>query len=111
MATTLAPIEVRPNREGQRRAYLAGTRVRVLDIYAMSELQGLSPDSIVDALPHLTLAQVHAALAYYFANRAEIVEQLHDEQELANRFRAMIGAGPLDAKLPPVGPHSDSVSP
>jgi uncharacterized protein (DUF433 family) len=40
-------IELRPNRSGQSRAYIAGTRVRVQDIYAMAELQGQSPDEIV----------------------------------------------------------------
>ncbi len=93
------PIEIRPNREGQPRAFIAGTRVRVVDIYAMSELQGLSPDEIVDALPHLTLAQVHAALAYYFSNRDEIVQELRAEEDLARRFRAVTGPGPLEAKL------------
>jgi uncharacterized protein (DUF433 family) len=92
-------IEIRSNRENQSRAFIAGTRVRVLDIYAMAELQGLSPDEIVDALPHLNLAQVHAALAHYFANREEIVRQLREEEDLARRLRALTGPGPLEAKL------------
>jgi hypothetical protein len=31
-------IELRPNREGQPRAFIAGTRVRVQDIYAQAEI-------------------------------------------------------------------------
>jgi len=92
-------IEIRSNRNNQSRAYIAATRVRVLDIYVMSELQGLNPDDIVDALPHLTLAQVHAALAYYFSNRDEIVGQLREEEYLARHLRALTGPGPLEAKL------------
>jgi uncharacterized protein (DUF433 family) len=65
----VSAIELRPNRSGQLRAYLAGTRVRVQDIYALSELQGKTPDEIVAALPHLNLFQVHSALAYYFQHR------------------------------------------
>ena len=34
--------------------------------------QGLSPEEIADEYPHLDLAQVYAALAYYHANRDEI---------------------------------------
>ena len=95
-------IEIRPNRQQQaaRKRYIAGTRVRVVDIYAMAELRGLSPDEIVDALPHLTLAQVHAALSYYFANREETVRQLREEEDLARQFRALTGPGPLESKLP-----------
>jgi uncharacterized protein (DUF433 family) len=60
----LNTIELRPNRSGQPRVFIAGTRVRVQDIYGLSELQGKTPDEIVAALPHLTLHQVHSALAF-----------------------------------------------
>ena len=33
---------------------------------------GLTPEEITREIPHLSLAQVHAALAYYHANRGEI---------------------------------------
>src|SRR5688572_21138913 len=93
------PVELRTNRSGQARAHLAGTRVRVLDIYAMAELQRQTPDEIVDALPHLTLSQVHEALAYYFANRDEIVRQFREEEMLAEKHRKAAGPGPLEGKL------------
>jgi len=103
-------IETRTNRSGQARTFIAGTRVRVLDIYAMAELQGQTPDQIVDARPHLSLAQVHAALAYYFSNRDEIVRQFREEGELAETFRRLTGPGPLAAKLTGRVSPSDLVS-
>jgi hypothetical protein len=33
---------------------------------------GVSPEEIADRIGHLSLAQVHAALAYFHANREEI---------------------------------------
>jgi uncharacterized protein (DUF433 family) len=33
---------------------------------------GLTPEEIAAKIEHLTLAQIHAALAYYHANLAEI---------------------------------------
>ena len=36
------------------------------------ERMGMSPDEIVDAHPHLTLAQAHDALSYYYENVEEI---------------------------------------
>jgi uncharacterized protein (DUF433 family) len=92
-------IEVRPNREGQQRAYIGDGRVRVIDVYAMAELQGLCPDEIAVELPQLTLAHVHSALAYYFANREEIVRQLREEEDLVQRFRALTGPGPMETRL------------
>jgi uncharacterized protein (DUF433 family) len=40
---------------------------------------GLIPEEIVRKLGHLSLAQVHAALAYYHANQAEIDADLEFE--------------------------------
>jgi len=40
---------------------------------------GLIPEEIVRKFGHLSLAQVHAALAYYHANQAEIDRDLEAE--------------------------------
>ena len=40
---------------------------------------GLIPEEIVRKFGHLTLAQVHAALAYYHANQGEIDADLEFE--------------------------------
>ncbi len=56
-------------RSGKSR--ISGTGVTVDRIVGWYKL-GLSPEEIADRIGHLSLAQVHAALAYYHANRAEI---------------------------------------
>ena len=48
------------------KACIAGHRIRVMDVVVMYERWGFSPDQIADQYPGLTLADVHAALAYYF---------------------------------------------
>lgn len=40
---------------------------------------GLIPEEILRKLGHLSLAQVHAALAYYHANQAEVDADLAAE--------------------------------
>jgi uncharacterized protein (DUF433 family) len=94
MNDAVSQIEIRTNRSGQTRAFVAGTQVRVLDIYAHAELQGESPDEIAGAFPHLTMGQIHAALAWYFDHRDQIVGELREEGELAEQFRRVIGPGP-----------------
>lgn len=96
---TLSTIELRANRSGQPRAFIAGTRVRVQDIYGLSELQGKSPDEIVAALPHLSLFQVHSALAYFFQHRAEILQEIREHDDFVTTMRAKLGPGPLGEKL------------
>ena len=54
---------------------LTGTRVS-LDSIVYAWHNGLSPESIVDDFPVLTLEQVHGALAFYLAHQDEIDEYL-----------------------------------
>ncbi len=75
---------------------IAGTRIRVQDIYVWHELQSRSPEEIVSDFPQLTLADVHAALAYYFDHREEIQREMKAADELAARMQAEAGPGLLD---------------
>lgn len=101
MSTIGAPayIDRRLNAAGQPRAYLAGTEVRVQDIYAMAEIHGRTPAEIVASLPQLTLAQVHAALSYYFDHRDEIVAEIRQDEDFVADMRRQLGPGPLQPRL------------
>lgn len=48
-----------------------GTRTPVRSIAGYYQM-GMSADEILQSLPHLTLAKIHAALAYYFDHKREI---------------------------------------
>ncbi|HEX5442744.1 MAG TPA: DUF433 domain-containing protein, partial [Pirellulales bacterium] len=50
---------------------IAGSRIRVQDVYVWHELQGLSVDEIVSRYPQLSMADVYAALSYYWDHRDE----------------------------------------
>jgi uncharacterized protein (DUF433 family) len=63
---------------------IAGTRIKVSLIAILSERNRMTPDEIVEAYPHLTLAQVHAALAYYWQHRDQIEDEIRaDDESLA----------------------------
>jgi len=67
---------------GGGRVRVTGTGVTVQRIVGWYKL-GLSPEEIAEEFGHLTLAQVHAALAYYHANREEIDSAIAaDEAEM-----------------------------
>ena len=63
------------------RACIAGHRIRVMDIVGMHEKRGMSPREIVAEFPGITLADVHAALAYYFDNYEEIEADFRRDEE------------------------------
>jgi len=54
------------------RACIAGHRIRVMDVVVYHERLGRTPAEIAATFPGITVADVHAALAYYHDNRAEI---------------------------------------
>lgn len=57
---------------------IAGTGVTVKRIAGWHTM-GMVPEEIAAQYGHLTLAQVHAALAYYYANRQEIDDDVAEE--------------------------------
>ena len=57
-----------------------GTRIS-LDSIIYAFQQGLSPESIVQSFPLLTLEQVYGAIAFYLANRTAIDAYLVTEAE------------------------------
>jgi uncharacterized protein (DUF433 family) len=80
------------------KAVIAGHRIRVLDIVVLHEHQGMSADEIVSHFPTITLADVHAALAYYFDHLDEIRQEMHESQAAAEEFRRT-HPSQLEAKL------------
>ncbi|MBG1268344.1 DUF433 domain-containing protein [Nostoc sp. WHI] len=58
--------------------WIAGTRIS-LDSIVYAFRKGLSPESIVNSFPLLTLEQVYGAIAFYLANRADIDAYLEAE--------------------------------
>jgi uncharacterized protein (DUF433 family) len=67
---------------------IAGTRIKVQHVAIWYERMGMSPDEIVSTWPHLTLADVHAALAYYYAHRERIDADIREGEEFAEMLRA-----------------------
>lgn len=72
------------------RLRISDTRVTVHQIATLYK-QGEPPEEIAEHFPHLTLAQIYAALTYYHANREEIERDLQQErleaEQLARRLR------------------------
>ena len=91
MATAvLAPIVVDENGV----AYVEGTTTKVVEVALAKQASGLSPEELQAELPHLTLAQVYGALAYYFEHQADLDADLRRREEQAEELRR--GAAPSE---------------
>jgi uncharacterized protein (DUF433 family) len=67
---------------------IAGHRIKVQDIAICYERLSMSPMEIVSHYPSIGLADVHAALAYYYDHRVEINRQIEEGERLADEMRA-----------------------
>ncbi|MBW3541547.1 MAG: DUF433 domain-containing protein [Planctomycetes bacterium] len=94
--TTVLPqyVELRADRQGRERAYIAGTRISIADVYVHHVLRGESAEQIVAAFPHLTLSQVFAALACCFDNLAQIRADLQADEQMVAEVKASLRTGP-----------------
>jgi len=91
--------------------FIAGHRIKVEQIAIWHERLGQSPEEIIATYPTLTLAEVHAALAYYFSHRAEIDDDIRAGEEFVANLRAGAGSSPLEQKLRERHAQDDSLSP
>jgi uncharacterized protein (DUF433 family) len=68
-------------------AKLIGTRAKVMNI-VMDQMNGYSPEEIHTHYPHLSMAQIHAALTYYYAHKSEVDAQIDESVRYAAEMRA-----------------------
>lgn len=60
---------------------IAGTRFPVKSVVFYILNSGFTPEEIVEKFPHLSLAQIYDALAYYYDNRSEIEQDILENTE------------------------------
>jgi len=70
------------------RPVVSGTDIKVSQVASEYEHLGMTPDDIVAAHPHLSLADVHAALAYYYDHRDAIRREWQQAESVITALRA-----------------------
>ncbi len=81
------------------RPRIDGHRIQVEDIAIWHERMGMSPDEIVSEYPSITLADVHAALAYYYENRQRIDADIEAAKRYAEEMRTKAPPSLLQEEL------------
>lgn len=75
------------------RPCLAGTGLSVRTVAICREAWGLSAEEILEQFPHLDLARIYAALAYYYANREAVDADIEAERAFGERLMAKYPGG------------------
>ena len=69
-------------------AWIEGTTTKVIEVALAKLVSELTPEELQAELPHLSLAQIYGALAYYHAHRAEMDADIQRRKRLVEEFRA-----------------------
>ncbi len=90
METTILSINLISSNPNVRsgRPVIDGTGICVSDIVAAVRFHNMTPETILeDAYPELTLAQVHAALAYYYEHQTDIDDDMTKRDQIATEMK------------------------
>src|ERR1700684_1791449 len=84
-------------------AWIDDTNTKVIEVALAMIAHGWSAEEIHFQHPHLSLAQIHAALGYYYDHKADLDEQIHRSTDEIERLRTQAGESPLRKRLRDMG--------
>src|SRR5438105_15075244 len=80
-------------------AWVAGANTKVKEIVLDKLAYGWSPEEMHFQHPHLSMAQIHAALAYYYENQDRLDGEIRRDLEEVDRLSSQAEPSPLRSRL------------
>lgn len=84
-------------------AWIQGTRIKVIEVALDKIANGSSPEGIHFQYPHLSLAQIHSALAYYYDHQTEFDSEIRRQLERIDQLAALSKDSPGGERLSTLG--------
>jgi uncharacterized protein (DUF433 family) len=81
------------------RPWVDDTNVKVIEIVLDHLAYGWDAETIQENHPHLSLAQVYAALAWYYDHQAEMDAEIEHQDERIRALREASTPSPLQQRL------------
>ena len=95
MAAVSTHIEI----DAQGVAWITGTNIKVIEVVLDKLAYGWSPEETHFQHPNLSLAQIHAALAYYYENQERLDAEIERRRREVEALTAESADSPLRKKL------------
>ncbi len=89
--------------DGKGTAWIDDTNVKVIEVALDWLTHGSSPEEMHLQYPHLSLGQIHAALAHYYDHHDEFDAQIARNHEEVRALKAQAGESPASKKLRALG--------
>ena len=84
-------------------AWIDDTNTKVIEVAQDMIAHGWSPEEIHFQHPHLSLAQIHAALGYYYDHKAEMDAQVQLSLRNVEQLRSQAVESPIRKRLREMG--------
>jgi uncharacterized protein (DUF433 family) len=89
--------------DDRRVAWIDDTTTKVIEVALDQIAHGWSPEEIHFQHPHLSLGQIHAALAYYHDHKGEFDAELQLSLKRLEQLRGKAGESPIRKRLRAMG--------
>lgn len=96
---TAAETIVHIVRDERGEAWIKGKNVKVIEVVLDHLAYGWSADSIHEQHPHLSLAEIYSALAFYYDNQAQFDGHISRQLSDLKNLRAATGESSLQKRL------------
>jgi uncharacterized protein (DUF433 family) len=97
--TTTAHIHL----DDRGRAWIDDTNTKVIEVVLDKMAYGWSPEEIHFQHTHLSMAQIHAALSYYYDHQAEFDAEIGRQLQKFDALRAQVADSPIRKRLRALG--------
>jgi uncharacterized protein (DUF433 family) len=78
---------------------IVGTTMKVIELVLDHLAYGWSPEELHFQHPHLTLGQIHSALAYYWDHKAELDEDIERRLRVVDQLQQKTSPSSLAERL------------
>src|SRR5438552_7297571 len=95
MSSLISSIEV----DQRGVAWIVGANTKVIEVVMDKLAHGWSPEEIHFQHSHLSLAQIHAAFAYYYEHQDEMDREIMRQVEEIEKLSQESASSPLRQKL------------
>ena len=76
-------------------AWVDDTNVKVIEVVVDKLAYGSSPEEMHRQYPHLSLSQIHSALAYYYDHQVDMDVEIQRQLDEIEQLRAQAGESPI----------------
>lgn len=76
-----------------------GTKIKVIELVLEQIAYGWSPEELHFQHPHLTLGQIHSALAYYWDHKKELDDDIRKRLKFVDKLQKKSRSSPLKSRL------------